>query len=120
MVAGIVVVIAVGALVDPLWAALAAAPAAVLVGVRHRAASWLHRVLEITGLAAFVATVVSAAAVVRSDRPVPDAGWTDAVDHLSSVALFAVIAIAVGAAFGADASLESRTTEPDPEPERAP
>jgi hypothetical protein len=44
--------------------------------------------------------------IVRRDRPFPNAGWTLSFDHLNALAVFAVLAITVGAMFAPDADGE--------------
>ena len=97
---GGVLVVASVLLIDPLWGLVAALVAAVEL--------WLgrSRTFEIAAIAAGCAVAVGAMWVVRNDRPFPNAGWTTSVEHLNGLALFAVIVLAVGAAFAGDADRE--------------
>jgi hypothetical protein len=96
-VAGVALVVGAVALIGPLWGAVAAAVATAAFVLRR------PRTFEIAGLAAASAVAVSAAWVVRSERPFPNAGWTTSVEHLNGLAVFAVLVLAVGAAFAPDA-----------------
>jgi arabinofuranan 3-O-arabinosyltransferase len=101
LIAGGVLSVAAGLLIGPLWALVAAVVAAVAVWLRR------PRTFELAGIAAACAVAVNAIWVVRRDRPLADAGWTTNVEHLNGVALFAVIVLAVGAAFAPDADREA-------------
>lgn len=96
-VAGGALVVAAVALIGPLWGAVAAAVAAAAFVLRR------PRTFEIAGLAAASAVAVTAAWVLRSERPFPNAGWTTSFEHLNGLAVFAVLVLAVGAAFAPDA-----------------
>ncbi len=100
-ISGGVLVAAALLLIGPLWALVAALVAVVAIWLRRT------RTFEIAGVAAAGAVAISAMWVVRSDRPFPNAGWTTNVEHLNGLALFAVIVLAVGAAFAADADREA-------------
>jgi hypothetical protein len=65
------------------------------------------RTFEIAGLAAALAVSINALWVLRRDRPFPNAGWTASFDHLNGLAVFAVLALAVGAAIAEDAAGET-------------
>jgi len=96
-------------LIAPVWGLVAVVPAVLTAAGRTRSdrtRRWLARSFELTGLAAAIAVALSVLWIERRDRPFPNAGWTEAFGRLNGVALFAVIAIAVGAMFGTDA--ESR------------
>jgi arabinofuranan 3-O-arabinosyltransferase len=99
-VSGGVLVAASVLLIGPLWGLVAALVTAVALW-RSRS-----RTFEIAGIAAGCAVSVSAMWVVRNDRPFPNAGWTASVEHLNGLALFAVVVLAVGAAFARDADRE--------------
>ncbi|MEO1059416.1 MAG: hypothetical protein AAFY28_21120, partial [Actinomycetota bacterium] len=83
-------------LISP-WAG-AAALAIWAFGIGRR---W-RRGFEVVGLLAAVVVAVWVYWIERRDAPFPNAGWTTAFDHLNTMALFAVVAIAVGAWFGPD------------------
>jgi arabinofuranan 3-O-arabinosyltransferase len=97
----IALVVAAGVFVSPLWSLLALPVAAAgwFVAARHRRL----RVMELVGLGAAVATAIAVVVIERRDQPIPNAGWTLAFDHLNGLALFGLLAVAVGAAFGSDA-----------------
>ncbi|MEM9513479.1 MAG: alpha-(1-_3)-arabinofuranosyltransferase family protein [Actinomycetota bacterium] len=61
-----------------------------------------RRGFEVVGWLAASMTAVWVYWIERRDAPFPNAGWTTAFDHLNALALFAVVAIAVGAWFGPD------------------
>jgi arabinofuranan 3-O-arabinosyltransferase len=103
--AGTTLVVAATLLVSPAWGVAALVPAAAALLLRRRW-RWGGRIFEVTGLALALAVACSVLWVERRDRPFPNAGWTTAFDHLNGRAAFAVIAVAVGAVFAADA--ESR------------
>lgn len=92
-------------LVSPAWGVAAAGVGALAVLVAAVAPSASRRLplLELAGATAFVVTAIGAVQTVRAERPFPDAGWTDAVDHLNGLAVFAFLALAVGASFPSDA-----------------
>jgi arabinofuranan 3-O-arabinosyltransferase len=97
-----------GLLISPMWALVAFVPAAALVAIQRRSMSSVSslfsmRLVEITGVAAAVMVACSVLWTVRRDRPIPNAGWTLAVEHLNGLALYSVIALAVGSLFAADA-----------------
>ncbi len=99
-ISGGVLVIASVLLIGPPWGLVAALVAAVELWLRR------SRAFEFAGIAAGCAVAVGAMWVVRNDRPIPNAGWTTSVEHLNGLALFAVIVLAVGAAFAGDADRE--------------
>jgi arabinofuranan 3-O-arabinosyltransferase len=101
VIAGGVLIVAAWLLIGPLWALVATGVAA--VGVWRRR----PRTFEVAGVAAACAVAFNVIWVVRRDRPLPDAGWTTNVEHLNALALFAVIVLAVGAVFAADADREA-------------
>jgi arabinofuranan 3-O-arabinosyltransferase len=94
---------AVGAalLIQPVWGAVGLGVG--MVGVlldrvrAHRPERTAPRVFEIAGLALATAVVVAVLHTVRTQRPFPNSGWTERVDHLNGAALFALLVIAVGA-----------------------
>jgi hypothetical protein len=49
------------------------------------------------------AVAVAVVVVERSERPFPNAGWTVDFQHLNGLAVFATLALAVGAMFASDA-----------------
>jgi arabinofuranan 3-O-arabinosyltransferase len=99
-ISGGVLIVASVLLIGPLWGLVAVVVTAVELWLRR------SRTFEIAGIAAGCAVAVGAMWVVRSDRPFPNAGWTTSVEHLNGLALFAVIVLAVGAAFARDADGE--------------
>ena len=97
------------ALVAPVWGLAALATAAVSYGAATRGRGrWATRVYELVGVALLVLTALAVLWIERRDRPFPNAGWTTHFDHLNGLALFAVLAIAVGAMFAADADRDRR------------
>ena len=100
VISGGVLVVASVLLISPPWGLVAALVAIVELWLRR------SRTFEIAGIAAGCAVALSAMWVVRTDRPFPNAGWTTSVEHLNGLALFAVIALAVGATFARDADRE--------------
>lgn len=93
-------------LISPIWGAVALLPALVAGAAWPRGrqmSGWLAPSFEISGLAAAIAVAVGALWIERRDRPIPNAGWTEAFTNLNGLALFAVVAIAVGAMFATDA-----------------
>jgi formate hydrogenlyase subunit 3/multisubunit Na+/H+ antiporter MnhD subunit len=100
-------------LISPIWGVVGLGPAAAafLLVRRWR---WAGRVFELTGLVLASAAALSVLWVERRERPVPNAGWTTAFDHLNGLAAFAVIAVAVGAVFATDALGERRLHDPVP------
>jgi arabinofuranan 3-O-arabinosyltransferase len=108
--AAVVLIVAAAVLIAPIWGLIALAPAALVIWSARRPRPWLlDRPLELFGLAAAVAVVVSALVIERSERPFPDAGWTLAFDHLNGLAAFSVLSLAVGAIFAPDAEPSSTT-----------
>lgn len=105
--AGVTLIILSGLLIGAEWAAVALVPTgAALLAPRWRPSSqnWVvRRPFAVTGLVAAITVGVWATAVLRRDRPFPDAGWTFFFDHLNGLAVFATLALAVGAAFASDA-----------------
>jgi arabinofuranan 3-O-arabinosyltransferase len=97
-------IVAATVLIAPIWGVVAIAPAALALWAGRRRRPWPgDRPLELVGLAGSIAVVISALLIERSQRPFPDAGWTLAFDHLNGLAIFAVLALTVGALFGSDA-----------------
>ncbi len=94
-----------GILISPVWALVALVPALALFAASQRSRV-PGRLIEATGVFAAVGVAASVLWIVRRDRPFPDAGWTLAVDHLNGLAVYAAIAIAVGAMFAPDAAGE--------------
>jgi formate hydrogenlyase subunit 3/multisubunit Na+/H+ antiporter MnhD subunit len=91
-------------LIAPIWGIIAIAPAALAVWSARRPRRWLaERPLELVGLGASLVVMISVLLIERSRRPFPDAGWTLEFDHLNGLAIFAVLSLAVGAMFAADA-----------------
>jgi arabinofuranan 3-O-arabinosyltransferase len=101
-------VVASGLFIGPTWAAVALVPALLVVLAATRRVPAL-RFLEATGVLAAAAVALSVMWITRRDRPFPDAGWTLAYDHLHGLAVFAVLAVAAGAAFAPDARSETST-----------
>ena len=102
--AAVVLIVAATVLIAPIWGVVAVAPAAVALWAGRRPRPWpVDRALELIGLTGAIAVVISALLIERSQRPVPDAGWTLAFDHLNGLAICAVLALTVGAMFGSDA-----------------
>lgn len=102
--AAVVLIVASAALIAPIWGVIAVAPAAVATWSARRERPWpIGRPLEVVGLVASVAVAISVLLIERSQRPFPNAGWTLEFDHLNDIAVFAVLSLAVGAMFGADA-----------------
>ena len=102
LVAGATLVVAAALFVSPVWGVVALGPAAAAILLRRRW-RWGGRIVELTGLVLACAVALSVLWVERRDRPFPNAGWTAAFDHLNGLAAFAVMAVAVGAVFAADA-----------------
>jgi arabinofuranan 3-O-arabinosyltransferase len=102
---GIVLVTASALLISPIWGMLSLVPAGALVALSTRSGG-SGRVLELSGVLAAGVVAGWVLLIVRRDRPFPDAGWTLAFDHLNGVALYAAVAIAVGAMFAPDAAAE--------------
>ncbi len=90
-------------LISPIWALVALVPALTLVAATGRSRS-SGRLVEASGVLAAVAVAASVLWIVRRDRPFPNAGWTVAFDHLNGLAVYAALAIAIGAMFAPDAS----------------
>jgi len=105
LVAGVTLIAASGLLIGVEWAAVALVPAgfALLVSRSAPRSAIARRPFAVTGLVSAVTVAVWAVLILRRDRPFPDAGWTFAVDHLNGLAVFATLALAVGAAFAPDA-----------------
>jgi arabinofuranan 3-O-arabinosyltransferase len=102
--AAAVLIVAAAVVIAPIWGVVAVPPAALAVWSARRPRPWLvDRPLELLGLAAAIAVVISALLIERSRRPFPDAGWTLEFDHLNGLAAFAVLSLAVGAMFAPDA-----------------
>jgi arabinofuranan 3-O-arabinosyltransferase len=102
-------VVAAGVLVAPGWGL----GALLVAGTSHLAArrsrrGWRTRVYELAGVGLITVTALGVLWIERRDRPFPNAGWTTSFDHLNGLALFAVLAIAVGAMFATDADRERR------------
>ncbi len=96
-------------LVAPVWGVAALATAAVSYGIGMRVRGrWVTRVYELLGVALLGLTALAVLRIERRDRPFPNAGWTTHFDHLNGLALFAVLAIAVGAMFATDADRDRR------------
>jgi len=113
-VAGITLVVASGLLITPWWAIASVIPAALLLLPQTRRGRWWQRrPLELCGVAAAAAVAIAVVVIERRERPWPDAGWTLEFDHLNGLALVAVVLVAVGAAFGADAEGEVPPSEVD-------
>ncbi len=89
--------VAASALLISPWAG-AAALAVWLLGFGRR---W-RRGLEAIGWLAASVVAVWVYWIERRDAPFPNAGWTTAFEHLNTLALFALVTIAVGAWFGDD------------------
>ncbi len=84
-------------LIGPVWGAIALIPAIGLVLlVRYTAWRWSHRLLALAGLGAATLVALGTIAVVRRNRPFPNAAWTEAVERFNGLAVFAVLCIAVG------------------------
>ena len=105
--AGVTLVVASGLLIGVGWAVVALVPAGfALVASRRRTtprSAIARRPFAATGLVSAVTVAVWAVVILRRDRPFPDAGWTFFFDHLNGLAVFATLALAVGAAFAPDA-----------------
>ncbi len=97
------------ALVAPVWGLAALATTAISLGAttwgRGR---WTTRVFELVGVGLLGLTALAVLWIERRDRPFPNAGWTTYFDHLNGLALFAALAVAVGAMFATDAERERR------------
>jgi len=102
----VTLVVSAGLLIGPEWALIAVVPAAAsLLTSRQEQSSrtWpAVRPLELTGLIAACIVAVWAIAILRNDRPYPDAGWTFFFDDLNGLAVFAALALGIGAAFAPD------------------
>jgi arabinofuranan 3-O-arabinosyltransferase len=100
--AAVTLVVSSALLISPGWGlvALVVAAASVALARVPRAPS---RLVEWSGVGAAVVVAVSVLWIVRRDRPFPNAGWTLAFDHLNGLAVYAAIAVAVGAMFAPDA-----------------
>jgi arabinofuranan 3-O-arabinosyltransferase len=108
--AAVVLIVAAALLIAPIWGVIAVAPAALAVWSARRPRPWLvDRPLELIGLAAAIAVIVSALWIERSQRPFPNAGWTLEFDHLNGLAAFSVLSLAVGAMFAPDTEPPSTT-----------
>jgi arabinofuranan 3-O-arabinosyltransferase len=102
--AGAALIVGSAVLIAPIWGVVAIVPAALAVWAARRPRPWLlGRPLELIGLSASIAVAVSVLLIERSQRPYPNAGWTLEFDHLNGLAAFAVLSLAVGAMFAADA-----------------
>ncbi len=100
-------VIASSLLIDPLWGAIALLPAAATAVVTaRRARGFETRVFEMTGLGLAACTAIGVLWIERRERPFPNAGWTIPFDHLTGLAVFAILCVTVGAMFGPDADRE--------------
>ena len=89
---GMILVVASGVLISPAWAA-AALPVGMVTVLLAR---WQVRVMEFVGLGCAVVVAAAVVWIERRDAPVPNAGWTVSFEHLNGLAIFAVLAIAVG------------------------
>lgn len=94
---GAALVIASAVCIGPIWglAGAAVAGTAALIGraTRHPLAG---RVFELVALAVTIGVAIAVVVIVRRDRPLPTAGWTEAVAHLNGAALFAITCLAAG------------------------
>ncbi len=98
MASAIVLVVAGTLVIGPEWGAVSLVVGAALVlAARHTAVRAVDRLLELVGLSAALLVAVATIAILRRNRPRPDAGWTEGVERLNGLALFSVVCIAVGA-----------------------
>jgi hypothetical protein len=104
--AGAVAAVVGFALVDVRWVLAAGGVTALALAVRR----WrprgplARRPFEWVAVGLAVAVAVAVAVIERRDAPIPDAGWTLAVDHLHGMAVFAAVLLAAGAVTADDAA----------------
>lgn len=93
----IALVVASTILIGPVWGVISLVPAAGLVLlVRHTSLRAADRLLELVGWSAAAIVALATIAIVRRNRPFPNAAWTEGVERLNGLAVFSVVCLAVG------------------------